>query len=78
MRKSFQELLTEEFENPPKIEKTELDLKLKEYKKHFENTNITTLFETEEELIEMLDNCIKLNIEYDVLYVGKLHKDDLI
>ena len=78
MRKSFQKLLTEKFENSKKRKKTKLDLKLVEYKKCFGNTNITSLFETDDELIEKLDNCIKLNIEYDDLYVGKLYKDDLI
>ena len=78
MKKTFQELLTEKFENPKERKKTKLDLKYEEYKKHFGNTNITTLWGSDEELIEKLDNCIKLNIEYDDLYVGKLHKDELI
>ena len=78
MRKTFQKLLTEKFENSEEREKTQLDLKYEEYKERFGNTDITTLWDSDEELIEKLDNCIKLNIEYDDLYVGKLHKDEII
>lgn len=52
-----------------------LDKTLLEYEEKFGNTDITTVFDDDEEIIKKLKTCIELGIEYDDLYVGDLDDD---
>jgi len=60
---------------------TETQKKLNEaferYEKIFGNRNFTSILETDDDLIEKLNKCVELNIEFDDLYVN-LKRGDLV
>lgn len=54
-----------------------LDEAFERYERKFGNRNLTSVLETDEDLIEKLNKCVELNVEFDDLYVN-LKRGDLI
>lgn len=65
-------------QEPTELQKR-LDKAFELYKKKFKNLDFTTALENDEEiLIQKIEQCIELGIEFDELYLGNISDEDLI